>query len=98
MDNHNVDTLSCACEFYRERTADNQHYTRISGWTHDIPALIAANTDIDLFFFHTNGDIECVTDRVEGIDYFEDMDGFFCVREHEFDEALRQVEEHDKQH
>jgi len=71
-------------------------YTRIHGWTHDDPALIYANTEIDVYFYDSEKKTVENIDNANGIDSYEDREGFFLVRSDEYSEAYRQLEEHDR--
>ena len=71
-------------------------YRKVHGWTHGEPALIYSITEIALFFRDDNGTIESVDNNPAGIDAYENRIGFFCVVADEYDEAFRQIEQHDK--
>ena len=71
-------------------------YTRIHGWTHDDPALIYANTEIAVYFYDSEKKTVENIDNANGIDSYEDREGFFLVRSDEYSEAYRQLEEHDR--
>lgn len=71
-------------------------YRRVHGWTHDTPALICSLTEYALYFRNPDGTIECVDDHEEGIDYYEDREGDFCILEENYEPALMQIEEHDE--
>ena len=71
------------------------NYRRISGWTHDDPALIYSNTEVSVYFYdsekHTVEDIE----NEAGIDAYENRQGFFLVLADQYNEAYWQLKEHD---
>lgn len=71
-------------------------YTRIHGWTHDDPALIYSNTEVDVYFYDSEKKTVENIDNAYGIDSYEDREGFFLVRSDEYSEAYRQLEEHDR--
>lgn len=73
----------------------NQEYTRVHGWTHDDPALIYNNTEIDVFFYDNKTNTVENIDNEAGIDAYQNRDGFFLVRSEEYKEAYRQSEQHD---
>lgn len=73
----------------------NQEYTRVHGWTHDDPALIYNNTEIDVFFYDNETNTVENIDNEAGIDAYQNRDGFFLVRSEEYNEAYRQSEQHD---
>ena len=71
------------------------HFTfrKLSGWTHDLPALVQSLTDFSLYFRDSEtGNFEVVEDS---IDFYEDRDGAFFINANEYDEAIRQINEHD---
>ena len=70
-------------------------YRKVHGWTHGDPALIYSITEIALFFRDDDGTIECVDDNPAGIDAYEERHGSFCVVADQYDEAFRQIEQHD---
>lgn len=69
-------------------------YRKLSGWTHDLPALFCSLTEFPLFFADINGTIEDVDDN-GGIDAYEDRKGCFVCRPEDYEPALRQIEDHD---
>ena len=75
---------------------DTAEYVKLHGWTHDDPALIYSNTDIDVFFYDSGRNTVENIDNEAGIDAYENREGFFLVRADEYDEAYRQLEEHDR--
>lgn len=77
-----------------------QEYTHVHGWTHNDPALIYNNTEIDVFFYDSEKNtVENIEnpDNEAGIDGYEGRNGFFLVRTEDYDEAYRQMEEHDRE-
>jgi hypothetical protein len=70
-------------------------FRKVSGWTHDLPALIHSLTEFPLFFADVNGTIENVDSQPGGIDAFQDRTGCFCVRPEDYAPALMQIEAHD---
>lgn len=74
---------------------ESTEYERLHGWTHDDPALIYCNTEIDVFFYDSEKNNVEIVDGEYGIDAYEDRRGFFLVRNGEAADAFRQLEEHD---
>lgn len=73
-------------------------FRKVHGWTHDDPALIYTCTEVPVYFHDTDRDEIIKVDNFEdGIDHFENMNGEFYVRESDYDEAYRQLDEHDKE-
>ena len=76
---------------------DDILYKFVPGWTHDLPALIAGITEVSLYFHDNDTDtMECVDNNPAGIDAYANRNGSFYVRAEDYDEALRQIEEHDE--
>lgn len=78
------------------RYSDTISFRRLTGWTHDMPALVMSLTTVSLFFhdFDTHS-IESL-DNAESIDLYEDRHGEFLVLEADYDTAIRQIREHDE--
>lgn len=78
--------------------SENIRYRKIHGWTHTDPALIYTCTEVAVYF-HDNDRDEMlnVSNFPDGIDHFENMNGEFYVRDEDYDEAYRQLEEHDRE-
>ena len=77
-----------------------QEYTHVHGWTHNDPALIYNNTEIDVFIYDSEKNtVENIEnpDNEAGIDGYEGRNGFFLVRTEDYDEAYRQMEKHDRE-
>lgn len=72
-------------------------YHRVHGWTHDDPALLYNNTEVDVFFYDNKTNTVENIDNEAGIDAYENRDGFFLVRAEDYDEAYRQLAEHDQE-
>ena len=70
-------------------------YRKVSGWTHDWPALIYSFTDISLFFYDENTETVENVENEAGIDAYEDRVGYFCVRPEDYVLAMNQIEDHD---
>ncbi len=69
-------------------------FKRVSGGTHDMPALIFGLTDIPLFFlYEENGTIEEVKDD---IDKYEGISGSFLVYLKDYEKAYTLIELHDE--
>ena len=75
---------------------DTAEYVKLHGWTHDDPALIYSNTDIDVFFYDSGRNTVENIDNEGGIDAYQDRKGFFLVRASEYDEAYARLEVHDR--
>lgn len=71
-------------------------YRRVHGWTHDGPALLYSNTDVNVYFYDSEKNTVENIDNPAGIDAYENRKGFFLVKSEDFDEAYRQLEEHDR--
>ncbi len=81
--------------FEKDDKGIETEYRRIHGWTHDDPALIYSNTKVSVYFYDdTTNTIENI-DNPAGIDAYENRQGFFLVLAMDYDEAYRQLEEHD---
>lgn len=70
---------------------DTAEYVKLHGWTHDDPALIYNNTDIDVFFYDSGRNTVENIDNEGGIDAYQDSKGFFLVRASEYDEAYARL-------
>ena len=69
----------------------------LPGWTHGLPALIDSLTEVEVFFRYYDGRVENLNAH-DSIDWYEHEQGEFCVRNaEEYEEALRQLDEHDLQ-
>lgn len=75
--------------------SDTVEYVKIHGWTHDDPALIYSNTDIDVFFYDSGRNTVENIDNEAGIDAFQDRKGFFLVKSVDYDEAYHKLKAHD---
>ena len=86
-------------EYVHVQSADDKIdiYRRLHGWTHTEPALIYNNTEIEVFFFDSKKNTVENIDNEAGIDAYEDRDGFFLVRSEDYEEAFRQLAEHDQE-
>lgn len=84
----------CSCAKFEEEHSQYFCYRIVSGWTHDMPALIFSLTEYTLYFRDdTTGEIEVVKNS---IDDYECREGHFCVLNEDYEPALRQVEDHDE--
>lgn len=73
-------------------------FRKVHGWTHGDPALIYGCTEIPVFFHNAeSNEVVSVDNKPGGIDHFENMNGEFYVLFDDYDEAYRQLEEHDKE-
>ena len=81
--------------FLPEEHNDFICYRKVSGWTHDWPALIYSFTDISLFFYDENAETVENVENEAGIDAYEDRVGYFCVRPEDYVLAMNQIEDHD---
>ena len=71
-------------------------YRIIHGGTHGMPALIYTLTEFSVFFRYKDGTIENIDKHDEGIDYYENEEGDFCMLADEYEIAVRHVEDHDE--
>lgn len=84
-------------EKFDEEHKDYICYRKVSGWTHDMPALIWSLTEFPLYFFDNQKlTVELVDDNETGIDAYENRDGYFCVLPEDYEAAIRQVNDHDE--
>ena len=74
---------------------DEEELQIVDGDTHQGEAnLIYSFTNIELFFIYEDGRIEIVPSD-PGIDYYIGISGNFAVEKDKYEEAIRQVEEHE---
>ena len=86
-------------EYVHVQSADDKVdiYRRIHGWTHDDPALLYNNTEVSVYFYDSTTNTVENIDNYAGIDAYENREGFFLVKSDEYEEAYRQLEEHDRE-
>lgn len=80
----------------KQMDSETIQFRKVHGWTHTDPALIATCTEVAVYFHDTDRDEILNVDNY-GIDHFEDMNGEFYVHSDDYDEAYRQLEEHDRE-
>jgi len=76
---------------------EKEDFRHVHGGTHDDPALLYSNTGIDVYFYDTEKKTIENIDNEAGIDNYADRKGLFLVRADEYEEAYRQLEEHDRE-
>lgn len=74
---------------------EEEHYRHVHGWTHDDPALLYGNTETEVFFYDKKENTVENIENPAGIDAYENREGFFLVRAGQYEEAYRQLQEHD---
>lgn len=77
----------------KEKSHNGFSFKIVKGGTHDLPALVAAFSDVTLYF-HEVGTLNF--EIVENIDDFEGRAGSFCVHREDYPLAMKQVIEHDE--
>lgn len=76
---------------------EKEDFRHVHGWTHEDPALLYSNTRVDVYFYDTEKKTIENIDNEAGIDAYADRKGIFLVRDGEYEEAYRQLEEHDRE-